>query len=96
MLKNPLVVFLSEPLVRWVRSSVRLEHRTFNPGVAGSIPVGPAKLQRHLYCFLPILLFLFLVILYLAHALRFQAVFLAKDLSAWIALFGVGAVQSQR
>jgi hypothetical protein len=26
----------------WVRSSVRLEHRTFNPGVAGSIPVGPA------------------------------------------------------
>ena len=24
------------------RSSVRLEHRTFNPGVAGSIPVGPA------------------------------------------------------
>ena len=24
------------------RSSVRLEHRTFNPGVTGSIPVGPA------------------------------------------------------
>lgn len=24
------------------RSSARLEHRTFNPGVAGSIPVGPA------------------------------------------------------
>jgi hypothetical protein len=28
------------------RSSVRLEHRTFNPGVAGSIPVGPAALCR--------------------------------------------------
>ena len=24
------------------RSSVRLEHRTFNPGVAGSTPVEPA------------------------------------------------------
>ena len=32
-----------------VRSSVRLEHRTFNPGVAGSIPVGPANIspQKH-------------------------------------------------
>jgi hypothetical protein len=26
------------------RSSARLEHRTFNPGVTGSIPVGPAML----------------------------------------------------
>ncbi len=42
-LKNPLVVFLSAASFRWVRSSVRLEHRTFNPGVAGSIPVGPAN-----------------------------------------------------
>ena len=29
-----------------VRSSVRLEHRTFNPGVAGSIPVEPATILR--------------------------------------------------
>ena len=34
---------------QWVRSSVRLEHRTFNPGVAGSIPVGPANLRALLY-----------------------------------------------
>ena len=36
------------------RSSVRLEHRTFNPGVAGSIPVGPAinnaKTYSVLFC----------------------------------------------
>jgi hypothetical protein len=31
-----------------VRSSVRLEHRTFNPGVAGSIPVGPAFSAKNL------------------------------------------------
>ncbi len=36
---------------QWVRSSVRLEHRTFNPGVAGSIPVGPAKLFGSKYYF---------------------------------------------
>ena len=35
------------------RSSVRLEHRTFNPRVAGSIPVGPALT----FCF-----FLFVVV----------------------------------
>jgi hypothetical protein len=29
--------------MRRVRSSVRLEHRTFNPRVAGSTPVGPAS-----------------------------------------------------
>ena len=41
MLKNPFFVLLRA--VVWARSSVRLEHRTFNPGVAGSIPVEPAN-----------------------------------------------------
>jgi hypothetical protein len=27
---------------RWARSSARIEHRAFNPGVVGSIPAGPA------------------------------------------------------
>ena len=26
----------------WARSSARIEHRAFNPGVVGSIPAGPA------------------------------------------------------
>ena len=64
-----------------VRSSVRLEHRTLNPRVAGSIPVGPAIVQLHLYWILPILLFLFLLILHLAYTLSFRAVFLSKNLS---------------
>ena len=41
--KKPPCVFLSAATKQArVRSSVRLEHRTFNPRVAGSIPVGPA------------------------------------------------------
>ena len=34
-----------------VRSSVRLEHRTLNPRVAGSIPVGPAKFRYENFMF---------------------------------------------
>ena len=48
--KKPLLVFLSvRNDLSGVRSSVRLEHRTFNPGVAGSIPVGPAFPRTLLY-----------------------------------------------
>ncbi len=44
-------ILLSEALFQTmrVRSSVRLEHRTLNPRVAGSIPVGPANIYVHLY-----------------------------------------------
>jgi hypothetical protein len=41
--KKPLLCFSYEQHNKArARSSVRLEHRTFNPRVAGSIPVGPA------------------------------------------------------
>ncbi len=38
---------MSNQSSRRARSSARLEHRTFNPGVAGSIPVGPANTHPH-------------------------------------------------
>ncbi len=42
-INSPVLFSISSKTVR-VRSSVRLEHRTLNPRVAGSIPVGPAKI----------------------------------------------------
>ncbi len=39
----------------WARSSVRLEHRTFNPGVAGSTPVEPAYVHNTFGCLVCVL-----------------------------------------
>ena len=41
-INSPVLFSISSNTAR-VRSSVRLEHRTLNPRVAGSIPVGPAN-----------------------------------------------------
>ena len=40
----------------WARSSARIEHRAFNPGVGGSIPLGPAKNPANIKTILLILI----------------------------------------
>jgi hypothetical protein len=46
-LKSPSSTNIGKGTIKGARSSVRTEHRTFNPGVTGSIPVGPANRRKH-------------------------------------------------